>query len=437
MTKQIWETRPLEIWARAKELRAQWENSIEDNNFVVGQGQTGEVDWSSCFSHMTVIEDNPVGAKMASESDEFARVCRMAMETRGWGREICGYHLNCWGAQFIGHQRDGSEFPFRDFVVPFPCVCDQHAKRGQQCMDLSPVPRWQGDYPMYLGPRDEKREKEMIEHRVYGLLKEINDLERVFNQKFDDEKYAAEIRMRENVLGYMADVVRLMTHVPAPISVKDLYSFYTLGFLTKVDPDTTRDFWKSLRDEIQWRVDNNIAAVGNERFRWMEVHPPSWHYLRYYRYMEQYGAVCLGSPYTHAIAGSYFEKKEDGTWDLRPRMDYPNDAPLKTREDCVRAVITKDARAPHHFKIDEYLRPHSLVEFAEFYKCDGALLPNWRCGVGCAMLRKEQGKMLSEAGVNVLHYEGSQPGDRTDFDEHNFMDRLDMWMESQGLEKLV
>jgi benzoyl-CoA reductase subunit B len=235
----------------------------------------------------------------------------------------------------------------------------------------------------------------------------------------------------------MQDVLMAMTNIPTPISVKDLYSFYTLGFLTKLSPEITMDFWKSLRDEVVWRADNQIAAVGNERYRWMEVHPPAWHYLRYYRYMEQYGAVCIGSPYTHAIGGSFFEKKPDGSWAPRERIEYPEDMPLKTREDCVRAAITRDARSPHHFKIDEYLRPNSLIEFAECYKCDGALLPMWRGGVGCTMFRKEQGLLLSAANINVLHYEGTQPGDRTDLDEHNFLDKLDMWMESQGLQKLI
>ena len=39
-------------------------------------------------------------------------------------------------------------------------------------------------------------------------------------------------------------------------------------------------------------------------------------------------------------------------------------------------------------------------------------------------------------GVRVLHYEGSQPGDRTDLDENRLLDQLDVWMESQGLRKL-
>lgn len=436
MSNQLWKTQPLEIWQRAKDLRRRWEKSIADNEAVVGQGQTGEVDWAACFPHLNIIEDNPVGAKMATDSSEFSRECRLASEARGWGREICGYHLNCWGAMYLGHQQDGSAFPMRDFSIPFPCVCDQHAKRGQQPMDFSPIPRWQGDYPMYIGPRDEKREEAMVEHKTYNVLKQINDIERVFGQEFDDEKFIENIRNRPKLLGYMGEVVGLMASIPAPISVKDFYSFYTMGFLTKVDPEETLDFWRSLRDEVKYRADNQIAAVGNERYRWMEAHPPPWHYLRYYRYMEQYGAVCIGSQYTHATPG-FFEKKPDGSWGIRERLDYPADTPIKTREDAIRMVLTKDARAPHHFKIDEYLRPYALNEFAEFYQVNGAVMPLWRCGVGCAMFRKEQGLRLNEMGVSVLHYEGSQPGDRTDLDERRFFDQLDVWMESQGLRKLT
>jgi benzoyl-CoA reductase subunit B len=176
--------------------------------------------------------------------------------------------------------------------------------------------------------------------------------------------------------------------------------------------------------------------VGNERFRWMEAHPPAWHYMKYYRYMEKYGAVCIGSQYTNGMAGEQLEVKPDGSVDLRDRLLYPEDMPLVTREDAMRFAFGPDARTPVEMKQDEYIRPNSLQEFAIIYHCDGAILPIWRHGVGCTMIRKEQGRSLTEIGVNVLHYEGSQPGDRTDLDEKHLLDQLDAWMESQGLEKL-
>ena len=159
MSKQRWETKPLVVWKKAKEIRAKFERSINNPNALLGQGNTGEFDWSVAFSALRIVEDNPEGAMMASRSESFSRQCRMACEVRGWGREICGYHGNCWGSMFLGCQIDGSKFPMRDMTVHFPCVCDQHAKRGQQARDYSPIPRWQSDFPMYIGPRDEEREK--------------------------------------------------------------------------------------------------------------------------------------------------------------------------------------------------------------------------------------------------------------------------------------
>ena len=321
---------------------------------------------------------------------------------------------------------------FRSMVIPFPDPCDQHTKRGQAPMDYSPIPRWQGNFPLYTGPADPEREKAMIEDKVQNILQQIADIERIFGEKFDDEKFIKGLSLNRNIAPYAQDVCRAMRNIPSPLGQKDLYSFYTLGGLTKMEPQETLDLWKALRDEVVWRAENKIAAVGNERYRWMETHPPPWHFLKYYRYMEKYGAVCIGSQYSHMMGGS-FEFKEDGSWAPRT-VSTINPDQIKTREEAVRALVGKDARG-HNFKVDEVIRPNAVCEFAKAYKADGAILPLWRGGVGCTVTRKEQGLRLSAMGVSVLHYEGSQPGDRTDLDENRFLDQLDVWMESQGLEK--
>jgi benzoyl-CoA reductase subunit B len=434
MKGQLYETRPLEFWAKAKELRAGWQESIESKEKVVGQGNTFfTCDWSAAFPAITIIEDNPVGAMMGNKNSAFARKARLASERVGWGREICGYQGNCWGAQFLGYQEDGSEFPLRKLVVPMPCQCDQHAKRGQQCRDFAPVPQWMADRFTYFGPRDEEREAAMREHGVYCNMRILMDIERIFGQKLDDEKLVELISTYSLIKKYTTDVSVFMTYRPSPLSVKDLYSLYTIGGLTKVDPDETVKFWKAVRDEVEWRVKNHIAAVGNERFRWIEAHPPSWHFMKYYRYMEKYGAVCLGSQYTHL--GGDIEPKPDGSIGNRELPQYPADTPILTREDFSRIIVGPDPRMPGRFKSDEYWDRGRIVEFAKLFQADGALLAVWRHGVGCTLTRKEQAMYLRRAGLSVMHYEGSQPGDRTDLDEKRMIDQLDTWMESLGLQK--
>jgi len=458
---QIWETRPLEYYAKAKELRAKWERSVESTERVVGQGNTSfTLDWQQGFPAITVIEDNPRGSTISAKNIPESRWYRLASESRGWGREICGYHGVIWGSMFQGSQPDGSPFPLRQFCVPIPSNCESHTKRGQQCMDFSPIPRWSGDAPQYLGLRDEEREKAMIEHKAYCNLKTMKDLERIFGQEYNVEKAQELVKLSRDVKPIREEIFKLMAHVPAPLSVKELYSTYVLGGLVKLPYEEMLDFWRAVRDEVKWRTENNIAAVGTERYRWMEAHPPPYYFLKYYRYMEKYGAVCIGSQYTN-YTYAQLEMKQDGTVadrnythvdeSGRPIMQpdgtihdkvhyhstYNSAMRVDTIEDVVRYTAGPDARGSmQHFKADEVYRPYALNEFAEIFKVNGAVMPLWRSGINCTLTRKEQAMRLREIGVSVMHYEGNQGGDCTDLDEKRMLEQLDQWMESQGLRKL-
>ena len=434
---QLWETRPLEFWAKAKELRANYDKSAASTENVIGQGNW---DWAPAYPALTLIHDNPVGSMIQNKNEPFARKARLASEIRGWGREICGYQGNCWGAQFLGYMDDDSPWSKRKLVVPHPCVCDQHAKRGQQARDFENMPQWMADQCMYTGEYDEEREKPMLDHKTYCNFRVANDIERIFGQQCDDETLIQILKNTSASQEFRREISYLIARtIPSPLSVKDLYSVYTIGMLTKIDPDETLKFWRMVRDEIKWRADNQIAAVGNERFRFIEAHPPSWHYLKYYRYLETYGAVCLGSQYSN---GGTFVIDEEGIPQYYSILQYPEDTPMTTREDILRVGASRDGRSSFggisstNCKADEYIHRERIVEFAKSYQADGALLAVWRHGVGCTFTRKEQAMYLKEAGLSVMHYEGSQPGDRTDMDEKRFLDQLDTWMQSQGLRRL-
>lgn len=64
----------------------------------------------------------------------------------------------------------------------------------------------------------------------------------------------------------------------------------------------------------------------------MEEEPPPWFFLRYYRYLEEYGAICIGSPYTH---GYSLRKQPDGTF-TRDETPLERGVQLNTREDVIR-----------------------------------------------------------------------------------------------------
>ena len=112
----------------------------------------------------------------------------------------------------------------------------------------------------------------------------------------------------------MAEVYCMNQNIPAPLDMKTLYSLYTLGSLTMADHKVVESFWKELRDEVKWRIENQIAAVGTERYRYVEDEPPPWYFLKYYRYLEKYGAVSLGSEYMFHAAWP-FHLREDGSYE--------------------------------------------------------------------------------------------------------------------------
>jgi hypothetical protein len=123
------------------------------------------VDWQEAFPAIKYVEDNPNGAMIANKSSPFARKSRLACEIRGWGREICGYHGNCWGGQFLGYDIDGSPFPYRQFVVPFTCVATPRQAR-QQCPRFFPCSPMETISAYTSGADPERR----CEERAPGLV---------------------------------------------------------------------------------------------------------------------------------------------------------------------------------------------------------------------------------------------------------------------------
>jgi hypothetical protein len=111
--------------------------------------------------------------------------------------------------------------------------------------------------------------------------------------------------------------------------------------------------------------------------------------------------------------------------------------PMNTREEIVRANALK---GPMSFGLGCYgdivEGSTKLTDMAKAFHCDGAIFALWRAGVGCVYGRMEDTIELRQNGVQVMHYEGSQAGERTDLDEMRMLDQIDYFMESQGLRKL-
>jgi hypothetical protein len=426
-----WETRPLDCWAKAKELRRNFEKDVGDTAnkqeeiFVYG----GHLGFVPGFENLRTAVPSPQGMMCEWATPRYALECRAKAEQMGFGREICGYHLNVYGEIYFNRHYLGGPTPKPKMITPAPAVCDHHQYPYKNIANYFKCAYAQASCQRYVGPIDPDREKGMREAYIQERMDILEQVKRVMGREFNEEKYVESVRR-----GYLVQSLRdkagmQQMNIPAPLSCKDMYSFMTLGGMQATDPEETVKFWRMLNDELEWRVKNKIAAVGNERYRWVEEHPPPWRFLKYYRYMEKYGAVCVGTVYSGLPK---LTQQADGTW-ARKKNPLELGWPLNTLEDTVRA------EAEFHIFGDFDDRQMGLggtLDIAKAYKADGAFLSLWRSAVGCVQARRENGLLLEKEGIKVLYYEGAQPGNAIDLDEMHMLDQLDIFMETQGLRKI-
>jgi benzoyl-CoA reductase subunit B len=184
---------------------------------------------------------------------------------------------------------------------------------------------------------------------------------------------------------------------------------------------------------VQDRVSRGIAAIANERCRLISDTQPPWGFLKVFRYVEDFGAVSVGSLYTFGLIGLW-EVKPDGTWGPRT-TPMAAGVDLSTRDKVLAAYAEWNLNKPEwqHF-YSPHLKSDMMVRICREWKVDGVLLHYNRGCEGLSLGIAENRLALIEAGYNVLPFEGNM-GDEREFDEARTMSRIDSFMETLGLRK--
>jgi benzoyl-CoA reductase subunit B len=226
----------------------------------------------------------------------------------------------------------------------------------------------------------------------------------------------------------------LNQNIPAPLEEKTMYSLYVLGTLHKSSPEVA-DFYEELKAEVEDRVANGIAAVENEQTRVMTDTQPPWGFLRVFRYMaEKYGCVSVGSLYTFALIGNWIWK--DGQFVPRPTPQSLG-VKIKDRDQALRVLTEWELSKPEwqHFYHPKY-KSDMMIQIAKDWKLDGVMLHYNRGCEGLSLGIAENRLAILDAGFPVMVFEGNM-GDEREFDEARTMGRIDSFMESLSVPKLV
>jgi len=277
----------------------------------------------------------------------------------------------------------------------------------------------------------EKKTQRKIEYFTEQLFDCVEWLEKVLGRRFDEEKFKTAF-LNTTLTGKLwAEICCLNKAIPAPFDQKSQYTFFAFPLLAPHREETVA-LYKELLDELKWRVENQIAAVATERCRLFHDGQPPWGFLKIFRYMEKYGAVCVGGIYGFSLGATW-------DWDQMKPAKTPQErgVPLDSREELIRAYaewyiknyIAQNMLFSPSWKAETYLK--TMKEWA----IDGLLIHLNRGCEGWAFGQLEMRLGIVKAGYPVLTYEGNM-SDNREFDESQTLDRLEAFLQSLGLRRL-
>jgi benzoyl-CoA reductase subunit B len=424
----IYKTRPLECWNKAKEIRRKYYEDYakaHDEGGIRWAGGAWTFGAIPCGLGDDVysITSEPYGASIAADK-EFSMRCLEATERAGYARDLCSYMRNYWDKYLWGGRFPKPDFLWQDHI------CCSHAKWYQVVTDL------EGDMPHFsidvaVGPYGEINENKL--GYVVGQMHDgIEWLEKVTGRTYDDEKLIEAVHNECRSTALWAEICCLNKAKPAPMEEKTMFSLYVLGTLMK-HSKVVADFYEELRDEVKDRVENQIAAIPNERCRLMSDTQPPWGFLKVFRYLEDFGAISVGSLYTFGLIGMW-EVKPDGKWGPRTTPQ-ENGIEIKTRDEALRVLADWNLSKPEwqHF-YSPHLKTEMMVRIAKEWALDGVMLHYNRGCEGLSLGIAENRLGLIEAGFPVMTFEGNM-GDEREFDLARTTARIDTFMETLGVKR--
>ncbi|MEE8473313.1 MAG: benzoyl-CoA reductase, bzd-type, subunit O [Dehalococcoidia bacterium] len=432
MAQTRYETRPLECWQKAKELRTNYFKSImtakEDGKLLAMVDSGSFLELPAGLGDYVPFEGHPYAASVGADT-AFSEKCVEAAESRGFARDMCAYTRNFWGSMFLNQYYYGGEFPRGEFAV-WRSACESEGKFYQLVAEYMEIPGFALDFPLLPG---QESNEDVLEYVADQLADCIKWMEKVTGREYDDEKLLQAARNHFESTQIWAEICTLNKAVPAPLDQKTIYTLYFPSVATRHEPETLA-FYRALRDEVKDRVSDHIAAVPVEQCRLWDDGIPPWYFLRLYRYLEQYGVVVLGSQYTYALHGAW-EDFPDGSWGPA-RLPQERGMPMKTRHDILRAIALWYEEKPMlRAMAMPDIKSRQLLRIVQDWHAEGMIMHANRGCPGLNFGQMENRLAMQSAGIPVIEYEGNS-ADKRELSEAQVLDRLDGFMESLGIKKL-
>jgi benzoyl-CoA reductase subunit B len=435
MAYKTYKTEPFACYQKAKELRAEHFQNImtaKDKGKLLISGSATIAAYeipAGLGDDVVNFADDGYAVNIAAHPD-FSSEARAASEARGLTADICGYTLNYAGSVFLDRFLFGGHFPKPDLVF---CEhnCDARGKWSQIIADHF-------DVPIFLWERPCGRAGQQESHRIDYMVAQLNEaiewMEKVTGRKYDDEKLIEATRNCFRSTKLWGEIILLNRTIPAPIDARALISFMVL-YIWRRHEKVAVEFLETLRDEVKYRVDNEIAASARERCRLMIEDEPAFLALPLlHRTQDRYGVVWLATMAYTGIHGE-LEVLEDGTVALAKTPE-ERWGEFRNREDALRAIAWSSEHSWLEQRISYPVDMNPVyIALVKHLRADGVVLHrNNSCPANAASVQ-ERKLAFQDAGIPVTMYE-STPSVPSMDDTQRLKSTLKIFLEEQmGLDE--
>lgn len=228
----------------------------------------------------------------------------------GFPTHLCGYAQNCIG--YTAEMKRAGEVPegapmggmaAPTFMVCSEALCDARYKWFQSLRQFWNIPVWTlpCPHPDLNMINDSEINKTNIDYMQTELEAFVEFLENLLKKKLDRDQLAAMMDNAENVFEVWWEVNRLRKAKPCPMHSRDFWTMMVPCLYLCTERESL-EAYRKVYDEVKARVDGNVGAVSEEKYRLMFAELPPWHSLGFFDKLAERGwnFVCESAIGYHA-----------------------------------------------------------------------------------------------------------------------------------------
>jgi benzoyl-CoA reductase/2-hydroxyglutaryl-CoA dehydratase subunit BcrC/BadD/HgdB len=229
----------------------------------------------------------------------------------GYSPEICSYLTSDVGSFVTGQTPLQKAFGIE--TVPKPDVL---VFNTNQCRDVKDWFSWYGrkfNVPV-IGIHTQRNLGEITGPHIQSVAKEaealVEPLGKISGKKFDMDEFKLRVALSRECSDLWKEVLDTAAHVPSPFTFFDGTIHMGPAVVLRGNQQAV-DYYEILLKELRERVENNVAAVEDERFRLYWEGMPIWGRLR--AHSELFGglkACVLASTYCNSWIFSAFDPED-------------------------------------------------------------------------------------------------------------------------------